>query len=323
MGYYLHAGDPRKVIWYWQWISGFLWLNGSYPEYIRCDQYALRAAQELAITDPPESQPIEAIISGELAFAYMETGELSLANQHLDRAEQLIPNLNRSRELAMIQKYRANLRFLQDDLESAKTSCLQAIQTLAEASRLGHDDQSLAQQYAQAPGFYFPEEYPTANARWRVLMAPARNTLACVYMAQGDYKSARVELLQACWDLRVLDRRAQLYWSLSPLLNVGRLYERCSNSVKAKAYYRRCVSLTEDGSEPGVRAGALYRLGRLLTTEGQKDLAQNSIQSAIKIYERMGKYESKAKCVRFLKMMKSPSSNQYTHIKADTSSPLS
>jgi tetratricopeptide (TPR) repeat protein len=296
MRYYLTCEQPQQVLWYWEWISDYLWRYGRYVEYVECDHYALAAANQLALIDPPEGQCKMAMISAELAFAYMELGEPARAEQYVQQAEQLFRQLGDLVGVARVLRYRAALQCRFGDCDTAEKLCQEAFRVIDEIERQGQDTQSSRQQ---------PADTRARDATMQQLTrGRIHSLLGGIYLDQGKYAAARKELLTALKAARTHEAGSdKVYWSLAPRLNLGRLHGRCSKIDMAKRYYRQCIALTEDGTSPNIRAAALLRMAMLVAREGDRERASHLAQEAVNLYEAMGTYGEKTKAVRFLETL--------------------
>lgn len=297
MEFYVKSNQPAQVLWYWQWISDYLWDRGRYPEYIQCDRYALAAAEQLATVDLIESQRKQATISAELAYAHMEVGELEAAERYVREAERLWRQLADPVAVARVLRYQATLLIHRGDYSAAETLCQQAFAVLDEAEQRHTQTQPLSQHAVDASAV---AAYALPNSD-RFPRGPIHALLGTIYVARREYTAARRELLAALRVLRSLDDpKAKRYWSLGILSTLGYLYSQQSKSDKARRYYRRCIALTEDSTNLSARAEALFQLARLDAQDGAIESARCQAQAALRLYERMGKYRDKTRAVRFL-----------------------
>ncbi|HEX5504654.1 MAG TPA: tetratricopeptide repeat protein [Thermomicrobiales bacterium] len=286
MRHALAAGHTRTVLWYWEWISTYLWRHGRFAEYLECDRCALAAAERLAAEEPAESRRLRATICAELGFAHLELGDLAPAERYVRLAEELYREAGDAREVARALRYRATLHGYRGDYAAAAALCREALDLLDAA--------------AGRPGEAAPDAMPLPLAR-----SPLHNLLGTLALERGDYTMARRELIAAL----ALTRAAgadRAYWALAPLFNLGRVAQRQGAPRRAGRYYARCLALTADGTNPSIRAYALDELARLVAETARpgdgerRATARRLAGEALALYEAMGKWRERARAAAFL-----------------------
>ncbi len=284
MRYALAHDRPDTVLWYWHHLAPYLWMHNRYQEFIECDCHALAAAERLAAAEPHEGGCLRARIRGQLAFAHLEVGELDLAADHLDAAEALWREAGQLGEVARVIRYRANLQCARGDWAGAEQLCRASLRVITAAERSR------------------PDLSPPRH--------PVHGLLGEIALEQGDYRAARRELLVALSAARRLavDR---VYWCLAPMINLGRVHEQCGRPAQAQRYYRRCLALTEDGENRGLRADALIRLARLLAAHAEegsegRDRAARLAREALDLYTAMGKWSDQRRSAQLLETLTAP-----------------
>lgn len=315
MKYYLTHGAPEHVLWYWQRISEYLWFQGHDVESIVCDQYALAAARQLTEVAPRAGQRFMATISAELAFAHMDVGELEVAEGYIQEARRLFEHLDDPGGVANSLRYEAQLRYRQRNFTATEELCGTALDILDQAQRQGYQEPTpvrTATPMSRADASMLP-----AMEGLRVKKSALHSLRGSVYIKQRRYLVARAELVSALIEVRHLRTpEARRYWSLAPLMNLGKLYERMhefgvdggkgSYVGKAKRCYRICIALTDDGMMPDFKAGALFRIARICADEGQLALARTYASASLALLEALHKYDQRAAVTAFLRQIEGP-----------------
>lgn len=283
MRYYLAHGDCQRVLWYWRWLSGYLWMYGRYHEYVECDQYALVAAKMLALTDAVAGRRLEGVISAELAFALLEFNDLDAAEQHARRAEELFRSLEHAFDVATALRYRATIAVCRPDLDLAETLCRQALQILEDSTNGQTDGSTTTRRVTTTRLDLVIHSVPEQQVQGA--LSTLHNLMGDIYRQRGDYRSARRAFVSALVLTRSFRGGARAYRSLAPLRNLGHLYEVSSDRRKAKTYYNRCLTLSADGTQPDVRASVLSRLARLAAGEGDTARAKCLAKEAVSILQ--------------------------------------
>ncbi len=264
---HLDLGNDERVLWYWEAITGYLWFFGRFQEFAAVDECALVAARRLARLDPEPNERLIGIIYAELGYAMMEFNEFDQAAQYLNNALGVFEELRDMPEKIRVLRYQATLQRRAGDFATAERLCHEALACLAEID------------WDHRPG--------SADEQW-IVTSPIHNLLGSIYLDQQRHRDARREVLIALGVARRVsgDHR---YWSLSPLVNLGRFHEHAGRIDVARRYYERCLNSTNDGTNPDSRAEALVRLASLANTLNEAETAREHALEAVTLYEAMGK----------------------------------
>lgn len=285
MKYYAEHNNPERVLWYWNAISGYLWLHGWYFDYILCDTYALAAARSLPDDGEPGGRRLECVIHAELAYAFILVDDIRSAGEHLREAETIARSSGDIEAIIRTLRYRAVLSIMEGKLGPARDACLEAFRFLERAVW-----QSGEEGYAHAT-----MEGETFDA----LTASTHTVLGIIYMEQKRFDDARRELLGGLKFARRIRGTSRTYWSLSPLLNLGCLAELQSRVSRAGYYYEQCIQLTRDGTCPDIRVRAL--LGKVRLARHQGNLAYDLLFEAMHLCDRIGEYGLKTEATWLLR----------------------
>lgn len=298
MRYYLAGGDAERVLWYWRWLSSYLWMYGRHHEYVECDQYALVAAKRVAASNAREGRLLEAVISAELAFSLLEFNELTIADHHAARAEEIFRSLGHPFDVATALRYRATIANCQDDLERAERLCREALRVLDTPNDTGLGESAIAK--AAATTRLDTVIHAVAEGQRKSALSTLHNLLGDIQRKRGDYRAARREFVSALALTLAFRGEARAYRALAPLRNLGYLYEVNGAFPKAKAYYRRCLNLTADGTRPDFRAGVLTRLAQVAVHEGNTHQARNFASEALASLQVVAYSALKVEALRIL-----------------------
>jgi tetratricopeptide (TPR) repeat protein len=312
MRHFITHDNPKRVIWYWQQISGYLWLQGRYGEHLDCERYAIAAAEQIEVDDPVEGKHLQALIAADLAFVYLDMGELDQAEGYVKRAEQLLRQIGGRIDLSRILRIRANIHFRQRDYTRTLQLCQEALQLVdQEASDLDQLQleaaQNMNRRTATEASFY------SLNKKEQLLSlkAPLYNLLGATYRKLQDHPSAVLALNQALSNANQLPEGAMIYYSLAPLLNLSKVYISSLQLKDAKQCLRQCMLWTSDCTRPDIRAGAILGIANYTALKGYLSYALHFAQEAAVLYEAIGKYNGQDKAFRFIQSL-AGKSNQGT-----------
>lgn len=313
MDSYLDLSEPRWIISYWAQLNGYLWHNGLYRYYLDLQNRGLAAARALRENGAEDAAIFAAIINANLAFVYMELGQLAQAERHAVEAESLYAEIADPLEAIDVIRYQANIqcRYSPPDLAEAKrqlTRALDAWQRMPVPTA-----HSVAWQYRRK----INEKQPYRVIRFEpspqhVISTPAglhllahtriRNLFGYIYEKEGNYEAAARELLIAMVESRRLRIGLREFPSLAPFKNMAQLFEDCGDQKRARWYYKWCLWVTDDGSPNGtnldIRAPAFLGLARL--SHDDPDQARVYALEADRRFALLGKQRDRKRVETFL-----------------------
>ena len=82
----------------------------------------------------------------------------------------------------------------------------------------------------------------------------------------------------------------------SALNNIAMMYLRRDRETEAKQWLIKAIDAAHAGDIIGEEAPALFHLGLIRADEGDYELAQASVEQALKLYERAGDQDGISRC---------------------------
>ncbi len=147
MKHHLTHSNPERVIWYWKYLSLYLYTHGRIADLIECESYALAAAKQNEAKDQQEAQQIQVIAALRIAQAYLRLRDLDRAEVYLKQAEANWQSFNAGDLVgpADFLRYEAELAYYRENFDKALEICQQALDLTdkAEAQLQSHKGTSV------------------------------------------------------------------------------------------------------------------------------------------------------------------------------------
>jgi tetratricopeptide (TPR) repeat protein len=303
MHYFLTHNNPRQVIWYWQRLSSYIWLQGLYSEHMECEGYAFSAAEKIEEVDQREGQRLQAQIAADLAFVYLEIAELDKAEEFEKQSEAIFRNLEDHIQLARVLRFKATIAYRRQDFEKTLGLCQEGLQLLDEAEIVDKDQKKGIDKDSRITDLDTSWKFTSIEEKILSLKAPFYNMLGATYRKLGNYQGSTAALLQAITLSRQLPKDAKVYYSLAPMLNLSKVCLENNRLEHARRLLKRIVEWTNDGTRPDIRAGALFLMAKLEGQESHIDLALRFTAEAKELYEVIGNYNGLEKVTLFIQSL--------------------
>ena len=291
MKYHLTHSNPDRVIWYWKYLSLYLYLNERNAELIQCESYVLAAAKQNEAKNLQEAQQIQAIAALRLSQAYRKMRDLDTAEVYLKQAEVNWNSFNAGDLVgpADFLRYEAELAYYRGNFDRALKICQRALDLTDQA-----EAQLQSQKDKPVPEPNTPRIdrtlYPLQNMEQVLrLRLPVYNLLGTIHVAMQNYPLAYNAYVQVFKITRQLPGN-KVNASIASLLGLAKVYYLCSDLVRARRYYRKCIDWTNNGAWSSIRAGAYLGLANIAVRENQWETALNLAKNAARFYEAAGSY---------------------------------
>jgi CHAT domain-containing protein/predicted negative regulator of RcsB-dependent stress response len=183
----------------------------------------------------------------------IEAGELRLGGDHLQRAEELLRQTGRERELSRTLLALSSLALAQREWERAEALLRRSREA---AERLGD----------------------------RRAAAVAVGSLGLLSRQRGDFDRALGHYRDALAAFEALDDR---WMTARTLQHLGRLHLARGEAMAAEAAYRRAFALTRDSGDPASEAESRLGLARAARQDGQLDRAVEHSAAGLAILESL------------------------------------
>jgi len=243
-----------KVIRFWECLSLCLWVRGFWDDYVRCDQWALKAAEKL------EDNQTRAVVLSELGWVAVERAKYRRGVELIREAYDVFLELDQQEWVCIALAYLTVAELRRGNLDEAERHCRQAL-TIAET-----------------------EGYQGRTGVLRTYLGSVFRERGLLDEARGQYEAALTVHQEADDDKHLM----------ATLFNMGNLEFEEGNLNDARTVYRRATEIARELGQKDMIAGLKYRLAKVKQQAGDYQSALRLASQAEQLFQELKKGKDRA-----------------------------